>query len=57
VTQSSKNKTGVQAPPPAPAPLPEATYVTVYPFSEYSHCIYEIFNPYPNQTLFLNIYR
>lgn len=60
VVHVSKNKTGhflPPLPPTPPPPPPEPTYKTVYPFTEYSHCVYEIFNPFPNQTLFLNIYR
>ena len=54
---TSKNKTGNAQPTAPPTPPPEPTYKTVNPFEEYSHCVYEIFNPFPNQTLFLNIYR
>jgi hypothetical protein len=26
-------------------------------FSKYSMCMYEIFNPYPDHTLYINVYR
>lgn len=26
-------------------------------YGQYSLCVYEVYNPYPNQTLYLNVYR
>ena len=30
---------------------------TAADFSKYSMCMYEIFNPYPDHTLYVNVYR